>query len=78
MKRYQTNLTAIGICLVGNFQETHPSRKQLDTFTQLMDWLQGEVLGRTVQFAGHRELAGEQTICPRKNFPLSAMHARYD
>ena len=78
VKSYQLNLTAIGICLIGNFEKTHPSKKQLDAFTQLMDWLQGEVLKKKTQFAGHRELKGEQTICPGKNFPLAAMHARYD
>lgn len=77
VKSYKLNLTAIGICLVGNFEQTHPSKKQLDAFTQLMDWLQGEVLRKKVEFAGHRELKGEQTICPGKNFPLAAMHARF-
>lgn len=78
VKSYNLNLTAIGICLVGNFEQTHPSKKQLDAFTQLMDWLQGDVLKKKPQFAGHKELKGEQTICPGKNFPLAAMHARYD
>jgi LysM repeat protein len=78
VKSYQTNLTAIGICLVGNFEETHPSKKQLDAFTQLMDWLRSEIVPNAKQFAGHKELKGEQTICPGKNFPLAAMHARYD
>lgn len=78
VRSYQLNLTAIGICLVGNFEQTHPSRKQLDAFTQLMDWLQHDVLRKKTQFAGHKELKGEQTICPGKNFPLAAMHARYD
>lgn len=78
VKNYQINQTAIGICLIGNFEKTHPSLKQLDAFTQLMDWLQGDVLKKKAQFAGHRELRGEQTICPGKNFPLAAMHARYD
>jgi LysM repeat protein len=78
VKSYNLNLTAIGICLVGNFEQTHPSQKQLDAFTQLMDWLQGDVLKKKTQFAGHKELKGEQTICPGKNFPLAAMHARYD
>jgi LysM repeat protein len=78
VKSYHLNLTAIGICLVGNFEQTHPSKKQLDAFTQLMDWLQGEVLKKKTHFAGHKELKGEQTICPGKNFPLAAMHARYD
>ncbi len=78
VKSYGINLTAIGICLVGNFQESHPTRRQLDAFTQLMDWLRGEVIPEAKQFAGHRDLRGEQTICPGKNFPLAAMHARYD
>ncbi len=78
LKSYQLNLSAIGICFVGNFEQTQPSRKQLAAFTQLMDWLQGDVLKRNTQFAGHKELKGEQTICPGKYFPLAAMHARYD
>lgn len=77
VKSYQINLTAIGICLVGNFEETHPSKRQLEAFTQLMDWLRGEVVPKARKFAGHRELRGEQTVCPGKNFPLSAMHARF-
>lgn len=78
VKNYGINLTAIGICLVGNFQVTHPTKRQLNAFIQLMDWLRGEVAPGAKQFAGHRDLKGEQTICPGKNFPLAAMHARYD
>ena len=78
LKSYELNLTAIGICFVGNFEQTQPSKKQLAAFTQLMDWLQGDVLQKNTQFAGHKELKGEQTICPGKHFPLAAMHARYD
>lgn len=77
VKSHQINLSAIGICLVGNFQATHPTRRQLTAFTQLMDWLRNEVVPEAKQFAGHRDLRGEQTICPGKNFPLAAMHARY-
>jgi LysM repeat protein len=77
VKSYRINLTAIGICLVGNFEQSHPSKRQLDAFTQLVDWLQGDVLKKRTKFAGHRELRGEQTICPGKNFPLAAMHARF-
>ncbi|WPJ93980.1 LysM peptidoglycan-binding domain-containing protein [Coraliomargarita algicola] len=78
VKNYHINLTAIGICLVGNFETSHPTHRQLAAFTQLMDWLRGEVIPGAKQFAGHRDLRGEQTICPGKNFPLAAMHARYD
>ncbi len=78
VKNYRINLTAIGICLVGNFETDHPSRRQMEAFTQLMDWLRGEIVPNARKFAGHRELRGEQTICPGKNFPLAAMHRRYD
>jgi LysM repeat protein len=77
VKNHLINQTAIGICLIGNFEKTHPSKKQLAAFTQLMDWLQGVALGKKVHFAGHRELKGEQTVCPGKHFPLALMHARY-
>ncbi len=77
VKSYPINLTAIGICLVGNFEVDHPSKRQLDAFVQLVDWLRGEVIPGARQFAGHRDLRGEQTVCPGKNFPLAAMHARY-
>ncbi|MFO8027638.1 MAG: LysM peptidoglycan-binding domain-containing protein [Opitutales bacterium] len=77
VKSYRINLTAIGICLIGNFENTHPSRRQLEAFTQLMDWLRGEVVPGAHKFAGHRELKGEHTICPGKNFPLAALHKRY-
>ena len=78
VKDHLINQTAIGICLIGNFEKTHPSKKQLAAFTQLMDWLQRTALGKKVNFAGHRELKGEQTVCPGKHFPLALMHARYD
>ena len=76
VRSYQVNLTAIGICMIGNFEETHPSRRQLDAFTQLVDWLTGDVLRKSIRFAGHKDI--EQNLCPGKNFPLAAMHARYD
>ena len=78
VKNHLINQTAIGICLIGNFEKTHPSKKQLAAFTQLMDWLQGVALGKKAHFAGHRELKGEQTVCPGKHFPLARLHARYD
>jgi len=77
VKSYRVNLTAIGICLVGNFEASHPTRRQLAAFTQLVDWLRAEIIPQATQFAGHKEIKGEQTVCPGKHFPLAAMHARY-
>lgn len=78
VKNHQINQTAIGICLVGNFEKTWPSKKQMDSFVRLVEWLQSDVLKKKTKFAGHRDLKGEQTVCPGKNFPLTAMHKRFD
>lgn len=77
VKKHAVNLNSIGICLVGNFEETQPSKRQMHAFTQLADWLQRDVLKKKTLFAGHREIKGEQTVCPGKKFPLAEMHARY-
>lgn len=77
VKNHAVNLNSIGICLVGNFEKNHPSKRQLNSFTQLVDWLQKDVLKKKTLFAGHKDLKGEQTVCPGRNFPLAAMHARY-
>ncbi|RPG87522.1 MAG: LysM peptidoglycan-binding domain-containing protein [Coraliomargarita sp. TMED73] len=77
LKSYRLNQSAIGICLVGNFEETRPSKKQIQALTQLVDWLQREVLRKRTRFAGHKELPGEKTVCPGKYFPLKPLHRRY-
>ena len=77
LKSYRLNQSAIGICLVGNFEQTRPSKKQLAALTQLIDWLQRDVLRKRTHFAGHKELPGEKTVCPGKYFPLKTLHRRY-
>ncbi|MGB0344621.1 MAG: LysM peptidoglycan-binding domain-containing protein [Coraliomargarita sp.] len=77
LKSYRLNQSAIGICLVGNFEQTRPSKKQLMALTQLVDWLQRDVLRKRTRFAGHKELPGEKTVCPGKYFPLKTLHSRY-
>jgi murein DD-endopeptidase MepM/ murein hydrolase activator NlpD len=77
VRRREVNLEGIGICLVGNFQETHPSRRQLAAFTALVDHLGGEVLGNRYTFAVHKEIDRNHTVCPGRHFPVRAMHQRY-
>lgn len=77
VRRREVNLTGIGICLVGNFEETHPTRKQLAAFTQLVDHLGGKVIGGRYTFAVHKEIDRNHTVCPGRNFPLRAMHQRF-
>lgn len=77
VKNREVNLKGIGICLVGNFQEIHPSKKQMASFTQLVDYLGGDVLKNRYKFSVHKEVDKNHTVCPGKNFPLKAMHQRY-
>lgn len=77
VRKREVNLHGIGICLVGNFQETHPSRKQIASFTRLVDHLGGNVLRNKYKFAVHKEVDRNHTVCPGRNFPLKAMHQRF-
>jgi LysM repeat protein len=77
VRRRDVNLQGIGICLVGNFQETHPTRRQLDSFVQLVDYLGGDVLKKRYTFAVHKEIDRNHTVCPGRNFPVKAMHQRF-
>lgn len=67
------NDVGIGICLVGNFQEYAPTPKQFNSLIALIKVLQEmcDLPGKYV--IGHREIKGEQTLCPGKLFPLTRM-----
>ena len=77
VRRREINLVGIGICMVGNFEETHPTRKQLAAFTELVDHLGGKVIGGKYTFAVHKEIDRNHTVCPGRNFPVRAMHQRF-
>jgi len=75
--REDMNKVGIGICLVGNFEETKPSAKQITALQELIDYLRGETWGKKLKFAVHKEVTPLRTLCPGKNFPLSKMHSLY-
>ena len=77
VRKREVNLHGIGICVVGNFEETHPSRKQIAAFTGLVDHLGGSVLQNRFDFAVHKEIDRNHTVCPGRNFPVKAMHQRF-
>src|SRR6185436_2610222 len=54
--RDDINESGIGICLVGNFEDTKPTSKQLAAFQELVDYLRSDVVGRKIRFAVHREI----------------------
>ncbi len=75
--REDMNKVGIGICLVGNFEETRPTAKQVAALQELIDFLRGETWGKKLKFAVHKEVAPGRTLCPGRNFPLSKMHSLY-
>lgn len=78
VRNHAVNMTSIGICVVGNFESSRPSFRQVAAFRELVDYLRNELLvGRPVDFAVHREIDRNHTVCPGRYFPTAAMHRRY-
>ena len=75
--REDINEVGIGICLVGNFEETKPTVKQLVAFRELIDYLRSDVVGKRMRFAVHREIDPGRTVCPGRYFPIARMHRLY-
>ena len=75
--REDINEVGIGICLVGNFEETIPTSKQLMAFRELVNYLRADVVGKKVRFAVHREIDPGRTVCPGRYFPVVYMHRLY-
>jgi N-acetylmuramoyl-L-alanine amidase len=75
--REEINEVGIGICLVGNFEETKPTAKQLAAFRELVDYLRSDVVGKKVRFAVHKEIDPGRTVCPGRYFPIAEMHRLY-
>lgn len=78
VRRREFNQRGIGICLVGNFEETRPTARQLETMTALIDWLREDApLGARPKFTIHRWVDRNHTVCPGKFFPATRMRLRY-
>ena len=73
----EINEVGIGICLVGNFEQTRPTPKQLLAFRELVDYLRSDVVGTRIRFAVHREIDRGRTVCPGRFFPTAQMHRLY-
>ena len=71
------NKVSIGICLVGNFNETRPTARQIASTIELIDYLR-YLQGRSnpIKFYVHREINPRPTECPGAKFPSAALHRR--
>jgi hypothetical protein len=53
--REAINEVGIGICLIGNFEQTRPTPRQLMAFRELVDYLRADVVKKRIRFAVHRK-----------------------
>jgi LysM repeat protein len=63
------NKKAIGICLVGNYDEDHPSKKQLESLRALVEFLLARCHLGADAVKTHQQINPIYTRCPGKNFP---------
>jgi N-acetyl-anhydromuramyl-L-alanine amidase AmpD len=61
------NQHGIGICLVGNFSESVPTERQIESLVSLVTYLQARCQVPGTEIVGHRHV--KQTECPGQNFP---------
>jgi hypothetical protein len=63
----------IGICLVGNFDETSPSPKQMESLRKLVTFLMQRYQLSPGSIYGHGEVRGTATDCPGRYFPMVSL-----
>jgi len=63
------NQFGIGICLVGNFEISHPSPQQLDSLARLCAFLMKTYNIPASNIIGHRD--GRATACPGRNVDIN-------
>jgi len=72
------NHHGIGICLVGNFNDSYPTAAQMASLSILVEYLQGRCRIPSENIIMHRHI--RKTECPGRNFPyykLLAQTVRY-
>lgn len=75
------NNIAIGICLVGDFNRDNPTKAQLASLEELINYLRkrvGRIDRQLSQVKGHREINPRPTDCPGRRFPLRWLHRKFD
>ncbi|MBM3243453.1 MAG: LysM peptidoglycan-binding domain-containing protein [Candidatus Omnitrophica bacterium] len=70
------NYKAIGICLVGNFSNETPTRRQMDSLVYLTNELRRYYKIPVDRVKGHGQVSGAKTECPGRNFPWREFKGR--
>ena len=66
----------IGICCVGNFEQTRPTAKQISSFEALVRYLRDDAARSPLSLKVHREIDGARTLCPGRFFPIKTLRKR--
>lgn len=69
------NEFGIGICLVGNFENTNPSARQMASLRALARFLQARANIPGAHIIGHGHVPGKETRCPGRNFDVAGFRA---
>jgi len=72
------NENSIGVCLIGNFEKQRPTQRQLAALIELLGHLKHDLLDGKPRLFLHREVKGERTLCPGRNFPGKRIHELFD
>ena len=72
-KTPEVNEYGIGICLVGNFDQTEPTPKQVAAARALVAYLADRYKVAPDHLGTHDQFANGPTACPGKNFPTDAI-----
>lgn len=63
------NRVSIGICLIGNFEESAPTAGQMESLNALVDYLLDKCRLPSERVKTHRDINVIGTICPGEKFP---------
>ncbi len=75
-KASSMNCKAIGICLVGNFNEENVSTEQMKSLVYLVNVLRNYYHIPPQNIMGHGQVSGASTDCPGKRFPWTEFRAK--
>jgi len=69
LSSYALNQISIGICLIGDFETTRPSRRQMDQLEALVRALMDKTGVPEHRVTTHTLIHPKHTLCPGKHFP---------
>ena len=70
------NIDAVGICLVGDFNKSRPTSRQLQSLLNLVRFIQSRYHIPKSRIYGHGDI--KATACPGRNFPMAKLKSMLD